>query len=291
MSVKLSQFIETSRDAEIVNLGHAKSRCPYSLAYADSEAYLYFANENKNISAILTSEELAPKVDKAKGLAVVRRPRDAFYKIHSEFIRQNKYKSDRVCGRGENVYVHPSAVVSDQSFLGNNVQIHENVVIKDHVVIGKNTIVDAGSVVGVEGILYSKSEAGIEFIAQAGGVEIGESVRLLANSSVVRSITPFEPTQIGNHSVIGISTTVGHEAIVGNSCVVSGQCVIARAAQIGDEAWIGTNAFIREYIQVGKGSKVGAGSVVVKDVKAGEHVSGNFAIDHRKSLREFAKRC
>ena len=45
---------------------------------------------------------------------------------------------------------------------------------------------------------------------------------------------------------------------------------------------------VRDGVHIGDGARVSLGSVVVEDVKAGQTVSGHFAIDHLRMLREFA---
>ncbi|MGN1151821.1 MAG: hypothetical protein ACI4SN_06650 [Lachnospiraceae bacterium] len=49
---------------------------------------------------------------------------------------------------------------------------------------------------------------------------------------------------------------------------------------VGADSWVGVNATISNRIQVGNHARVSLGSVVTKDVKDGQTVTGNFAIDH-----------
>jgi UDP-3-O-[3-hydroxymyristoyl] glucosamine N-acyltransferase len=59
------------------------------------------------------------------------------------------------------------------------------------------------------------------------------------------------------------------------------------SARIGDDVWIGPNATISNQVQIGDGAAVSLGSVVVRDVRSGQRVSGNFAVDHRRFLSAF----
>ena len=54
---------------------------------------------------------------------------------------------------------------------------------------------------------------------------------------------------------------------------------------VGDDVWIGVNATVSNRIKIGKGARVSLGSVVTKDVPAGQTVTGNFAIDHARFMK------
>jgi maltose O-acetyltransferase len=47
--------------------------------------------------------------------------------------------------------------------------------------------------------------------------------------------------------------------------------------RIGSDVWIGGGAIILPGVTVGDGAVIGAGSVVTRDVKAGQTVTGNPA--------------
>lgn len=278
------------RGGSFVHLGHADSPSPETLAYADAVAYVDAANANPNVCAVITKPEHAGRVSKDKGLAVAPDPRRAFYDIHNFMLEQDSHRLGMTFGRGTNVHIHPSAVVSEKTSIGHNVTIGENVVIKDGVAIGNNVVIDAGAVLGAEGLLYYDDEQGRHRrIKHAGGVVIGHDVTILSGAVVAKSVTPSKMTSVGSRSIIGIQANIGHEAFIGENCVISGNCVIARNAKLGDNVWVGASSFLRENITVGAGAKIHVGSVVVDSVKEGQAVSGNFASDHKKRLADFAR--
>ena len=189
-------------------------------------------------------------------------------------------------GTGRQCTIHPSAIVSPRSRIGNNVHIGANVVIKDEVSIGDNTFIDAGAIIGCEGLLYIMDEKRVVFIKHAGGVKIGNNVTILSQAVIAKSVHASFLTLIGDNSIIGISTNIGHEAQIGNNCVISSKCVIARRAKIGEGARIGPSATIREHVRIGPNAQVKLGSVVIEDVKANGSVSGAFALNHTTNLRQ-----
>jgi acetyltransferase-like isoleucine patch superfamily enzyme len=48
--------------------------------------------------------------------------------------------------------------------------------------------------------------------------------------------------------------------------------------------WIGPNATIASEITIGDRANITLGAVVTRDVAADQHVTGNFAIDHKKFI-------
>jgi UDP-3-O-[3-hydroxymyristoyl] glucosamine N-acyltransferase len=63
--------------------------------------------------------------------------------------------------------------------------------------------------------------------------------------------------------------------------------VIAGRARIGAKAWIGASAVVSNAVRVGEGARVRLGAMVIRDVPDGASVSGNFAVDHARTLRRY----
>jgi len=260
-------------------LGRADSAVPGTLAYCDSVFYIDLANRNPEVSCVVTTAELAPRVAGGKGVAVADAPRAAFFDLHERLPGEEEGEPP----------VHPTAVVSSRAVIGQDVRIGARAVIGAGVTLGDGCFIDAGAVLGAEGILYDPAGGRNRRIRHRGGVVVGTGVTVLSNAVLVRGIHPGTPTVVGDHAVIGIASNVGHEAQLEAGCVISGNCVIARGARIGAGAWIGTSAVIREYVRVGARASVKAGAVVLADVAEGEEVSGNFAFPHRRHMLQHLK--
>lgn len=271
---------EVRVDGAFTDLGHADAPVPGTLAYCESVHYIDVANGNPNVSCVITTPALADRVAAGKGMVVVDRPRFAFYEVH-EALDPNAASQD--------TRIHASAIVSPSAIIGRGVVISERAVVRDNVSIGDNSFIDAGAVLGAEGILYLRDGEANRRVRHRGGVQIGRSVTVLANSVVVRGIFPGQPTLVEDHALVGVSSVIGHEAKLGRNCVVSGNCVIARGASIGVEAWIGTSSMVREYVRVGDRASVKAGSIVVTDVADGAEVSGNFATNHNRRMMQYLR--
>lgn len=290
--MKLSDFAVGAivvRDAEFTRLGYVDTECKGSLAYVDSLKYLYKAQVNPNLACLITTAELAALATDVPGLMIADSPREVFYAIHSHFINESCYKLPFEPGIGVSCSIHPTAIINDGCKIGDNVTIGEHVVVRGGVWIDSGVIIEAGAKVGVDGILYSRTNNGPRLIAHAGYVHIHDHAILMTNSIVVRSVHDSDVTEVGEAVLVGLASVVGHEAKLGDRAIVSNQCVLARRCVIGRDAFLGTQVMIKENVSVGEGARVMAGSVVISDVSAGATVSGNFATDHHGRMLEFIR--
>ena len=291
--MKLSDYFidsDIARDGEFDTLGFVDSAVGKTLVYCDNIRYLDKADNNTNVSSIITTSDLLSKISPSRAVLISVNPRNTFYKLHQLLLGKNQYGLKLEYGIGKNCSVHPSAHVSPLTRIGNDVTISENVVIKDGVSIGDDTFIDAGVIIGCEGLLFMKEGEKITFIKHAGGVQVGKNVTLLSHATIVRSVHPGFLTVIGDNSIIGISSNIGHDAQIGKNCSISSSCVIARRAKLEDSVWVGPSSTIREHVNIGPNSQIKLGSVVIEDVKANESVSGNFALNHPMHLRNYVKK-
>ncbi len=290
--MKLSQCFPESRivrDDQFMKLGYVDSNSSDVLAYADSLKYVQMAVTNSNVTCLIVTPELSDSALEISGLVISSSPREDFYKIHLHFINESLYKLPFKADIGTGCKIHPSAIISEVCRIGDNVIIGEHVVIREPVWIGSGVTIEPGVKIGVEGILYNKTNAGISLIPHAGYVRIYDNVSLMTNSVIVRSVHDTDVTEIGQGSLIGLTSIVGHEAKVGEHVVISNQCVLARRSTIGNNAFLGTNVMITEHVHVGNNSRIMAGSVVINDVAENSSVSGNFATNHRLRMLDFAR--
>lgn len=98
--------------------------------------------------------------------------------------------------------------------------------------------------------------------------QVGAGVLLCAGviGTVNLDLRPF--------ALVNLSCTLGHEAVIGEGCVLNPTVNISGGVVLEEGVLVGTGAQVLQYLRLGAGSTVGAGSVVTKDVPAGQVVVG-----------------
>lgn len=99
-------------------------------------------------------------------------------------------------------------------------------------------------------------------------VEIAEGVILCPNVVLTCDIA------LGRFVTLNVATAVGHDSTVGDWSQSSAFCDLTGASRVGKRVFFGSRASLLPGITVGNDAVIGAGSVVVRDVKAGETVFG-----------------
>jgi UDP-3-O-[3-hydroxymyristoyl] glucosamine N-acyltransferase len=77
---------------------------------------------------------------------------------------------------------------------------------------------------------------------------------------------------------------ISHGVAIGRQSLIISNAYIAGRAKVGDCVYIGPQSTIG-HVKIGDGAFITMGSVVVSNVKKGEKVSGNFAIEHSRNMQ------
>lgn len=273
------------RDAEFLSLGLITYNSQQLLVFIEHEKYLSRISTNPNVTAIITSEELAKKIPIHIGVITAPNPRKAFYSIHNHLATNtNFYWSDFDTVIDKSAIIHPKAFVANRNVhIGKGVVIEPNVNIMEHSVIGNNSIIRAGSVVGSPGFEFSRTPEGIFAVEHAGGVKIEKNVEIQANCSIDRSVFGGF-TIIGEETKISNLVHVAHNVKIGKRCLIAACAMIAGSVTIGDDVWIGPSASVSSEVVINNGASVTIGSVVTRNVAENQKVTGNFAIEHEKFM-------
>ncbi len=98
-----------------------------------------------------------------------------------------------------------------------------------------------------------------------------------------------QPTTIGPSTRVGNGAFVSHNVRTGRRCKIGHGSVVNGYVTIGDDVWIGPGATLANSITIGDGAGISLGSAVIGDVAAGQRVTGNVAVDHRRFLRHISR--
>ncbi len=286
---KLSDFFEqVVRDNQFIQTQFAGTNVPGSLCYAASVKFANQANNNPNISCLIVPEKLAKLVSHDKGLVIEEQAEQIFYKLHNDLYTTQGMTPTMPFGISDNVVIHPSAIVSDKTYIGDNVVIGPGVIIEDFSYIGDGVRLESGAIIGAAGHYYKSFDDTLFRVEHAGGVWLDEGVQVLAGAVISKSLhTDF--TFVGQDTVVSVKAHIGHGCQIGKRCTLTGNVQVSGFTILGDDVWVGPSATIGNLLNIGKNSRIETGSVVIKDLKQGARMSGNFAIDHRKNIRNYTR--
>jgi UDP-3-O-[3-hydroxymyristoyl] glucosamine N-acyltransferase len=282
--------LEIVRDGEFLSLGLLSGKNSAMLACLHDPMRAGNWRTNENISCVLTSAHLAASVPANLGLAVAPEPREKFLDTQRYLGAETAFY-----GAAFESEISRDAVIDSSANVGpRNVRIGESCVVEaGAIILGRvslesGSVIRAGAVIGAEGFHPVPYGDGVRNMPHHGSVRVGKGVEIGANSVICRSVFN-NPTQIGDGTLIGPLVYVAHGVTVGRRCRIAASARICGSSTIGDGVTVGPNAVISNLVQVGDGATISIGSVVVRNVGAGQKVTGHFAVDHQQFIETWGR--
>jgi UDP-3-O-[3-hydroxymyristoyl] glucosamine N-acyltransferase len=192
----------------------------------------------------------------------------------------------------DGVRVGARSVVGAHSVVGRDVRIgartclHPHVVVYPRSVIGSDCILHAGARIGADGFGYTFVDGAHRKMPQVGRAVIEDGVEIGANSAVDRG--SLGDTVVGAGTKIDNLVQIGHNVKIGALSLLAGLAGIAGSTRLGKRTWVGGQAGLINHLTVGDDARIAVAARVMRDVPAGETVSGYPARPHREDLRRQA---
>lgn len=198
------------------------------------------------------------------------------------------------CDPDEPANIDPTAKISPTAHIGNGVVIGartivgHNVFIGDGAKIGCDCRIKAGAVIGDKGFgfAYDENHIPIEII-HLGNTIIHDRVEVGALTTVCQGT--LSDTILEDDVKLDDHVHIAHNVHLHRRVTVTANATLSGRANIEEDVYIGPGATISNGVAVRQNAKISLGAVVVKDVDKGETVTGNFAINHRRFLRQNSK--
>lgn len=99
---------------------------------------------------------------------------------------------------------------------------------------------------------------------------LGRSVSVAPGTVIQAHAVATADVRIGRHVVVMPGVVLTHDNVVEDFCTIASGAMLGGGVQIGRGAYIGAGAVIREGVLIGEHAMIGMGSVVTKDIPAGE---------------------
>ncbi len=118
--------------------------------------------------------------------------------------------------------------------------------------------------------------AGFTFVSVVHpSVMIDKTVKIGKGVIINRGVVLTRDIEIGNYSIINITSSISHGCVIGNYCHISPGVHIAGDVTIGDGTWVGIGTTVIQKRRIGNNCMIGAGSVIVEDIPDNRLVYGN----------------
>lgn len=240
----------------------------------NSKAKVLVVDETIQYSSCMESQE--------KVLLVVKQPRKTMVHIASHFFVNKQTPG-----------IHPSAVIDADAVIDNTSHIGAgcvvgkarigagtvlmpNVVVYDDVVIGDHCLIQAGAVIGTDGLGCVRDGDGkLTKFPHLGGVVIGNEVEIGANCQIAKGA--FSDTIIENGCKINGLCFIAHNCHLEENVWITGDTMLCGSVCVKKNSTIFSNVIIREQRIIGEMVTIGMGSVVTKNVPDAETWVGNPA--------------
>lgn len=310
----LGGSVEGNADVKVNNMSKIEEGVPNTLSFLANPKYTqYIYTTDASIVLVNKSFNLERPVKKTCTLIRVENAYESFAKLLQLY---HQFKGNKV-GIEQPSFIHPTAKIGQDCYIGafayigenvkigNNVKIYPNVFLGDNCKvddnttlfsgvkvyhecwIGKHCTVHSNTVIGSDGFGFAPNTEGQTFekVPQIGNVIIEDHVEIGSNSSIDRAT--MGSTVLRKGVKLDNLVQIAHNVEVGENTVIAGLSGVAGSTKVGKNCMIAAQVGIVGHIRIADGVKIAGQSGIGASIeKEGEIVQGSpaFSIsDYRRS--------
>ncbi len=278
------------------------------LTYVQNRDYMEMAREAE-AGLVLIQPELYRELEEKPPAILVDNPRLAYAKAY-ELMPDDRYNQPGIAGdasvdsrfeAGEEVSVHPGAVIRGPVKIGSGSRIapgcllvgdlelgedcllHPGVRVIGEVIIGDRVEIQSGAVIGSDGFGYASGDKKHYPLPQQGRVIIEDDVEIGALTAVDRAAE--EETRIGAGSKIDNLVQISHNVKIGPATLIAGQSGIAGSSTLGQSCTLAGQVGVEDHLEIGDDITLTGKAKVSKDLKGPGIYSGIPVQNHREYLK------
>ena len=183
---------------------------------------------------------------------------------------------------GDNSKIYPQTYIGDNTVIGNNTTLFAGVKVYSNNVIGNECIIHSGVVVGADGFGFASQNGddGFNKVSQIGNVIIEDNVEIGANTCIDRAT--LGSTIIRKGVKIDNLCQVAHNVVIGENTAMAAQTGFAGSSKIGKNCIFAGQVGVVGHIEVGDKVIAGAQSGITRNVKSDTIVLGSPALEVNK---------
>ncbi len=179
---------------------------------------------------------------------------------------------------GTGTVIMAGSYIGDNSTIGANSLIYPNVTIYHNVSIGNDCIIHSGAVIGSDGYGFAHTKTGEHIkIYQLGGVRVGNSVEIGANSTIDRGA--LGDTVIESGVKIDNLVQIGHNCEIGENSLIVSQTGLSGSTKLGRNVVMGGQSATAGHLEIGDFATFAARSAATKSLEGSKVYGGAPALD------------
>ncbi|NCD69460.1 UDP-3-O-(3-hydroxymyristoyl)glucosamine N-acyltransferase [Mucilaginibacter agri] len=186
---------------------------------------------------------------------------------------------------GDNSKIYPNTYLADNVTIGNNTTLFPAVKVYFDCIIGNNVIIHSGTIIGSDGFGFAPNTDGTYTkVAQIGNVVIEDDVEIGSNTTIDRAT--MGSTIISKGVKLDNLIQIAHNVEIGPNTVVAAQTGISGSSKIGENVIIGGQAGVVGHISIAKGSQIQAQSGIGRSItEEGKKWAGSPAVPYANNMR------
>ncbi len=298
---------QDSKVSSVAKIEEANSGDITFLANPKYEDYIY----DSGATAVIVSQDFVPnKTVKATLIRVA----DPYSALSTLLQKVNEIlEQDRPTGREEPHFIHPTAQVAEDvyvgafSYIGSGTVVESGVRIYPHSYIARNCTIGTGSIIQAGAKLYKDTVVGKDCIIHGGAVIGGDGFGFAPKQGVYNKVPQLGNVVIEDEVEIGSNTTIdratmgstiikkgvkldnliqiAHNVVVGENTVIAALTGIAGSTKIGKNCMIGGQVGIVGHLNIADGTKIAAQSGLNRDTNENDVLFGSPAFDYKQGLK------
>ncbi|ALM19769.1 UDP-3-O-[3-hydroxymyristoyl] glucosamine N-acyltransferase [Nonlabens tegetincola] len=300
----LEGIVDGDEQLELSKLSKIEEGEKGSLSFLSNPKYTPYIY-NTQASAVIVNKDFLPEQPVDTTLIKVEDSYKAFSKL-LEYYQMAKMSKTGIeqpsfihetAQLGDDVYVGAFAYIGENVKIGNGVKIFpqshigDNVTIGDHsvifssaqvlsdCVIGNRVVINSGCVIGADGFGFSPNPDGTySKVPQTGNVIIEDHVDVGALSTIDRAT--LGSTIIRKGAKLDNQIQIAHNVEIGENTVIAAQTGVAGSTKVGKNCRIGGQVGIVGHITIGDNVGIQAQSGVGRNIKSNSNIQGSPAFDY-----------
>ena len=173
--------------------------------------------------------------------------------------------------------IHPSAILSPETELGEDVEIGALAVLEGRVRLGDGCVVRPGAyLVGpltmgrgntvFSGAVLGEKPQHLKYKDEPTCLEIGEYNTFREHVTIHRGTAYSGRTVIGDHNFFMVNSHVAHDCVIGDRCILTNGCLVAGHCVVEDNVILSGNSAIHQFVRVGRLALLSGCSASTRDI-------------------------